>query len=69
MQDDDFGLGSQHRPWPKTMQKTKRLLKTVLGFILLATLGLVDDALVIITAARANLRAISSFRNWEGSFK
>ena len=28
-------------------------------------LGLVDDALVITSVARANLRAISRFRNWE----
>ena len=36
MQDDDFRLGGQHRPWPKAMQRTKRLLKIVLGFTLLA---------------------------------
>jgi uncharacterized protein (TIGR02611 family) len=33
---DDFHLRGQHRPWPKAMQRTKRLLKIVLGFTLLA---------------------------------
>ena len=33
---DDFRLRSEHRPWPKAMQRTKRLLKIVLGFTLLA---------------------------------
>ena len=33
---DDFHLRGQHRLWPKAMQRTKRLLKIVLGFTLLA---------------------------------
>jgi len=33
---DDFRLRGQHRLWPKAMQRTKRLLKIVLGFTLLA---------------------------------
>jgi uncharacterized protein (TIGR02611 family) len=33
---DDFHLSGHHRPWPKAMQRTKRLLKIVLGFTLLA---------------------------------
>ncbi len=33
---DDFRFGGQHRPLPKAMQRTKRLLKIVLGFTLLA---------------------------------
>jgi tellurite resistance protein TerC len=33
---DDFRLRGQHQPWPKAMQRTKRLLKIVLGFTLLA---------------------------------
>ena len=33
---DDFRLRGQHRPWPKVMQRTKRLIKIVLGFTLLA---------------------------------
>jgi uncharacterized membrane protein YkvA (DUF1232 family) len=32
-------------------------------------LGLVDDAWVITSVARANLRVISSFRNWEVSIR
>lgn len=32
-------------------------------------LGLVDDVCVINSVARANLRVISSFRNWEVSFR
>ncbi len=32
-------------------------------------LGLVDDVWVINSVARANLRVISSFRNWEVSFR
>jgi len=32
-------------------------------------LGLVDDVWVINSVARANLRMISSFRNWEVSFR
>jgi Putative transmembrane protein (PGPGW) len=32
---DDFHLYGQHRPWPKAMQRTKRLLKIVFGFTLL----------------------------------
>ncbi len=36
MQDDDFHLDGQYRPWPKAMQRTKRLLKIAFGFTLLA---------------------------------
>lgn len=32
-------------------------------------LGLVDDVLMINSAARKNLRVISNFRNWEVSFR
>ena len=32
-------------------------------------LGFVDDVCLINSAARANLRVISSFRNWEVSFR
>jgi uncharacterized protein (TIGR02611 family) len=36
MQDDDFRPGGQHWPWPKAMQRTKRLLRIAFGFTLLA---------------------------------
>jgi tellurite resistance protein TerC len=36
MQDEDFNLSGQNLTWPKAMQRTKRLLKIVLGFTLLA---------------------------------
>jgi tellurite resistance protein TerC len=32
---DDFRFCGQYRPWPKAMQRTKRLLRIVLGFTLL----------------------------------
>jgi len=35
MQDDDFNLGAQNSTGPKAMQRTKRLLRIVLGFTLL----------------------------------
>jgi uncharacterized protein (TIGR02611 family) len=35
MQDDDFNLGAQNLTGPRVMQRTKRLLKIVLGFTLL----------------------------------
>jgi uncharacterized protein (TIGR02611 family) len=35
MHNDDFNLGAQASTGPKAMQKTKRLLKIVLGFTLL----------------------------------
>jgi uncharacterized protein (TIGR02611 family) len=35
MQDDDFNLAAQTSTGPRSMQKTKRLLKIVLGFTLL----------------------------------
>jgi uncharacterized protein (TIGR02611 family) len=35
MQDDDFNLGAQNSTGPRAMQRTKRLLKIVLGFTLL----------------------------------
>ena len=37
MQDDDFNLAGQTSTGPRAMQKTKRLLKIVLGFTLLVT--------------------------------
>ncbi len=36
---DDFRLRGQHRPLPKAMQRTKRLLKIVLGFTLVVIGG------------------------------
>jgi len=36
MKDDDSRVVGQHRPWPDTIQETKRLLKIALGFTLVA---------------------------------
>lgn len=44
---DDFRLRGQHRPLPKALQRTKRLLKIVLGF----TLVVIGAAMLVLPGA------------------